>query len=251
MPATSAGWGPTMRSTRRSSSDSSPRAEPVSIRFTPAGPGGWRAIACLEPAYWGTCVDSRPRSFGTLCPMEMKAGRQRPRPPEASTVVAYDPTWPHLFRSMKERLQELLVGSEAVIEHVGSTAVPGLPAKPIVDIDVVVPSSPDIPDAVRRLESGGYICRGDLGIPGREAFDVPPDLPYHHLYAVAAGTKPHLDHVLLRDHLRSHPAATERYGRRKLEVAHLITAGDRQAYMAAKASIVEELLAVARREFAS
>ena len=151
---------------------------------------------------------------------------------------------------MKERLQALLVGSEVVIEHVGSTAVPGLAAKPIVDIDVVVPSSADIPDAVLRLESGGYIHRGDLGIPGREAFDVPPDLPYHHLYVVAAGTKPHLDHVLLRGHLRSHTDAAERYGRRKLEVAHLITES-RQAYMEAKASIVEELLAVARRDFAS
>ena len=123
--------------------------------------------------------------------MEMKAGRQWPRPPEASTVVAYDPAWPHFFRSMRERLQDLFVGSEALIEHVGSTAVPGLAAKPIVDIDVVVPSSPDIPDAVCRLESGGSIHRDDLGIPGREAFDVPPDLPYHHLYVVDAGTKPH------------------------------------------------------------
>jgi GrpB-like predicted nucleotidyltransferase (UPF0157 family) len=57
-------------------------------------------------------------------------------------------------------------------------------------------------------------------------------------------------HVLLRDHLRSHPDAAERYGQRKLEVAHLITGESRQAYMDAKASIVEELLATARREFA-
>ena len=183
--------------------------------------------------------------------MEMKAGRQRARPPEASTVVAYDAAWPVFFRSIKERLQALLVGSEAVIEHVGSTAVPGLAAKPIVDIDVVVASRADIPDAVRRLQSGGYIHRGDLGISGREAFDVPPELPYHHLYFVAAGRKPYLDHVLLHDHLRTHRDAAERYGRRKLEVAHLITVESRQAYMEAKASIVEELLSVARREFAS
>lgn len=182
--------------------------------------------------------------------MEMKGGRQRPRPPEANTVVAYDAAWPAFFTSIKERLQALLVGSEAVIEHVGSTAVPGLAAKPIVDIDVVVPSGGDIPDAVRRLESRGYIHCGDLGIPGREAFDVPPDMPYHHLYVVAAGTKPHLDHVLLRGYLRSHPHAAESYGQRKLQVAHLITAESRQAYMKAKASIIEELLAVARRESA-
>ena len=74
--------------------------------------------------------------------MKMKVARQRARPPEASTVVAYDPAWPHLFRSMRERLQDLLVGSDVLIEHVGSTAVPGLAAKPIVDIDVVVQSSP-------------------------------------------------------------------------------------------------------------
>ena len=109
--------------------------------------------------------------------MEMKAGRQRSRPPEASTVAAYDAAWPAFFRSMKERLQALLVGSEAVIEHVGSTAVPGLAAKPIVDIDVVVTSGADIPDAVRRLESGGYIHRGDFGIPGREAFKSRPICP--------------------------------------------------------------------------
>jgi GrpB-like predicted nucleotidyltransferase (UPF0157 family) len=183
--------------------------------------------------------------------MEMKAGRQRPRPPEASTVVAHDPAWAHLFRSLRERLRALLADSGAVIEHVGSTAVPGLAAKPIVDIDVVVPTTADIPDVVRRLESGGYINRGDLGIHGREAFDVPPDLPYHHLYVVAVRTKPHRDHVLLRDYLRTHPDAAERYGQRKLEVAHLISAGSRQAYVEAKASMVEELLAAARREFDS
>ncbi len=123
--------------------------------------------------------------------------------------MAYDAAWPAFFRFMKERLQVLLVGSGAVIEHVGSTAVPGLAAKPIIDIDVVVPSGADLPDAVRRLESGVHPPRRP-GIPGREAFDVPADLPYHHLYVVAAGTKPHLDHVLLRDYLRSHSDAAER-----------------------------------------
>ncbi len=129
--------------------------------------------------------------------------------------------------------------------------MPGLAAKPIVDIDVVVPSQDEIPDVVRRLASGGYVHRGDLGIAGREAFDVPPDSPYHHLYVVATGTKPYLDHVLLRDYLRGHPDAAERYGRRKLEVAHLITAESREAYMRAKAAIVEELLGIARRELES
>src|SRR5688500_3749321 len=107
--------------------------------------------------------------------MEMKAGRQGQRPPEANAVVAYDPVWAQLFESLREHLLDLLVGLDVGIEHVGSTAVPGLAAKPIVDIDVVVPSPEEISDVVRRLESGGYVHRGDLGIAGREAFDVPPD----------------------------------------------------------------------------
>jgi GrpB-like predicted nucleotidyltransferase (UPF0157 family) len=183
--------------------------------------------------------------------MEMKEGRQGQRPPEANTVVPYDPVWAHVFESLRERLLVLLAGVDVGIEHVGSTAVPGLAAKPIVDIDVVAPSEEEIPDVVHRLASGGYLHCGDLGIPGREAFDVPPDVPYHHLYVVAMGTKPHLDHVLLRDYLRGHPDAAERYGRRKLEVAHLITAESREAYMGAKAAIIEELLGTARRELAS
>ena len=135
--------------------------------------------------------------------MEMKAGRQGQRPPEANAVVAYDPVWAEVFQSLRERLVVLLAGLDVGIEHVGSTAVPGLAAKPIVDIDAVVPSQEEIPDVVRRLASGGYVHRGDLGIAGREAFDVPSDSPYHHLYVVATGTKPYFDHVLLRDYLRA------------------------------------------------
>lgn len=75
------------------------------------------------------------------------------------------------------------------VEHVGSTAVPGLAAKPVVDIDAVVPSAEDVPLAVERLERAGYRHEGDLGIPGREAFEPPADAPWHHLYVLAADSE--------------------------------------------------------------
>jgi GrpB-like predicted nucleotidyltransferase (UPF0157 family) len=115
-----------------------------------------------------------------------------------------------------------------------------------VDIDVVVEDLAELPDAIDRLEALGYVHQGDLGVVGREAFEAPHELPYHHLYVVVDGSTPHQDHILLRDYLRHHREAAERYAARKLEVAHLITDESRQAYLEAKASIIEELLVRAR-----
>lgn len=71
---------------------------------------------------------------------------------------------------MREELEQGVGDVAVAVEHVGSTAVPGLAAKPIIDLDVVVRSSDDVPTAVRLLESLGYRHEGDLGVPGREAF---------------------------------------------------------------------------------
>jgi GrpB-like predicted nucleotidyltransferase (UPF0157 family) len=142
-------------------------------------------------------------------------------------VVSYDPRWPLWFAEISAALEPYLVELPHVVEHVGSTAVPGLAAKPIIDVDVVVPS-PDLVPA---------------GIPGREAFELPPNVAhYHHLYVVVDGNKAHRDHVLLRDHLRADPVSRERYAARKRELAHLLTT-DRAAYVDGKGALVEELIA--------
>jgi GrpB-like predicted nucleotidyltransferase (UPF0157 family) len=172
----------------------------------------------------------------------------RARPPETNSVLPYDPSWPDRFAAIRDRLAPVLAGTRAAIEHVGSTAVSGLAAKPIIDIDVVVEHPADVPEAIERLTALGYVHRGDLGVAGREALDAPLDMPYHHLYVVAAGTKAHQDHVLFRDYLRRTPEAAARYAARKLEVAHLITEESRQEYLDAKAGVVEEILDLARRE---
>ncbi|MEV4267099.1 GrpB family protein [Kribbella sp. NPDC049584] len=158
-------------------------------------------------------------------------------------VVSYDPRWPLWFAEISAVLEPHLDELPHVIEHVGSTAVPGLAAKPIIDLDIVVPSAELVPTAIERLVAAGYRHEGDAGIPGREAFALPPDAArYHHLYVVVEGNKAHRDHVLLRDHLRTNAADRERYAARKRELAHLLTT-DRAAYVEGKGELVEELIA--------
>jgi GrpB-like predicted nucleotidyltransferase (UPF0157 family) len=97
-------------------------------------------------------------------------------------VCAYDPDWPGRFQSLRKRIADALGDMAAAIEHVGSTAVPGLAAKPIIDIDVLLASETMLPAAIERFASLGYIHRGNLGIPEREAFRAPANDPPHHLY---------------------------------------------------------------------
>lgn len=158
-------------------------------------------------------------------------------------VVEYDARWPLWFAEISAALEPYLDEFPHAIEHVGSTAVPGLAAKPIIDVDVVVPSESLVPAAISGLVAAGYRHEGDAGIPGREAFALPPDVAhYHHLYVVVEGNKAHRDHVLLRDHLRANAADRERYAARKRELAHLLTT-DRTAYVVGKGALVEEMIA--------
>ena len=157
-------------------------------------------------------------------------------------VVEYDDRWPRWFEELRAGLEPLLTGVPHVIEHVGSTAVPGLAAKPIIDVDVVVPSADQEKPAVAALAAGGYRHQGDLGISGREAFGLPVGVVrYHHLYVVVEGNEAHRDHVVLRELLRSDAGARERYAARKRELAPLL-ASDRAAYGERKSALIEELI---------
>jgi len=165
-------------------------------------------------------------------------------PPAPAKVVEYDPEWPERFARIRDRITPVLGTVEHRIEHVGSTAVPGLAAKPVIDVDVVV-AQPDVDLAVALLAALGYRHLGDLGIAGREALLPPADETYHHLYVVVDGSTALADHVDLRDYLVSHPAAAQRYARRKYALAHLLET-DRDEYVRQKGDLVEELLRRAR-----
>ena len=166
---------------------------------------------------------------------------------EPSDVVDYVAAWPQQFQQLRAHLEPVMAPLGATVEHVGSTAVAGLAAKPVIDVDVVVGDAAAVPRAVRALEALGHRHRGDLGIPGREAFTAVPGLPPYHLYLVVADSPAYQDHVDLRDYLRRHPADAERYAREKKRLAPLL-ATDREAYVEGKAWLVRELLATARGE---
>ena len=164
---------------------------------------------------------------------------------EAPVVVLdYDPAWGRTFEEIAAGIRPVLAAHWR-IEHVGSTAVVGLAAKPIIDLDVVVASADEVPAAVASLVELGYVHQGDQGIPGREAMRHPNPTPWHHLYVVVDRSPPYRDHVDLRDYLRQNPDAAQAYAAEKRRHAPLL-ATDRQAYQDAKAGVVETLLRDAR-----
>lgn len=163
-----------------------------------------------------------------------------------AVVVRYDNQWPEQFAALRCRVDAAVSAIAHETIHVGSTAVPGLAAKPIIDLDVVVPGRSLVAPAITALAAAGWRHRGDLGIPGREAFEPVPDPAYHHLYLVVADSPAHRDHLDLRDYLRTHPAECERYAALKRQLAPLLPAG-RDAYVTGKAGLVTELLKRARQ----
>jgi GrpB-like predicted nucleotidyltransferase (UPF0157 family) len=134
-------------------------------------------------------------------------------------VVDYDPAWPAIFASIRDRVAPALAGIAIAIEHVGSTSVPGLAAKPVIDIDVVVEDPTAVPAAIAALESLGYRHLGTLGIPDREAFRRPSGTEPHSLYVCPVGGQGLRNHLALRAHLRAHPEAVAAYGALKRRLA--------------------------------
>jgi GrpB-like predicted nucleotidyltransferase (UPF0157 family) len=165
-------------------------------------------------------------------------------------VVDHDPEWRRWFERLRDRIWPAIDDIALRIDHVGSTAVPGLAAKPIIDLDVVVASEDLVQPMIERLAAAGYRWRGNLGIPGREAFEPTrpdDDAPRHHLYLVVENNRAHLDHWLFRDHLRVDGDARRRYGELKRRNA-AIAGDDVELYLAAKAAFVAEHLTRARAE---
>jgi GrpB-like predicted nucleotidyltransferase (UPF0157 family) len=161
-------------------------------------------------------------------------------------IVDYDPSWPSTFEQLRDRLAAALGRLAVAIEHVGSTAVPGLAAKPIIDLDVVIADRGDLPAVIQRLRPLGYRLEGDLGVPGREAFTTPAGAPPHHLYVCAVGT-PALDrHLALRDALRGDSDLAAAYSDLKRALAARLT-HDRKAYTEAKSAFIEQVLAAPPR----
>lgn len=156
-------------------------------------------------------------------------------------VVDYDPDWPATFEMLRDRIWLHVSHAADRIEHVGSTSVPGLAAKPIIDMTIVAADEASLQQVIDALAAAGYEHKGDLGIAGREAFAQPADLPDHHLYACVEGALALRNHLAVRDQLRSDPTKAMAYGMLKKQLASKPKI-DIDSYIAGKSALLQALL---------
>lgn len=158
------------------------------------------------------------------------------------TVVPYNEAWKSDFEKIRNEIKDVLGDLILGIEHVGSTSVEGLSAKPCIDIDLIIEDY-GIFDAVAcKLETIGYIHEGNLGIKDREAFHYSnkPHLQKHHLYVCPQHSEELHRHITFRNFLRSHPEAAKKYGSVK-ETAAKLFPNDIDKYIEYKSPCIAEL----------
>ena len=155
-------------------------------------------------------------------------------------VVEYDKEWPQDFLKIKTELQKAITVMSN-IQHVGSTSIPGMKAKPIIDIDVGLENWSDFEAVKRALAEIGYEHEGDRGITGREAFcrngkthNEILDGIDHHLYVCSIDNEEYKRHILFRDYLRSHDEARDRYNQIKEEILTKVGSENRAGYVQMK-----------------
>ena len=169
---------------------------------------------------------------------------------EVTLVQQYNPEWPSWFLQLHALLGRTLAGHFYAIEHFGSTSVPGMVAKPIIDVYVVAREG-EFKRIKAFLAPLGYEHEGDLGIPTREAFrlngPLADVLPRHHLY-VCEGVTDDLRRVrAFRDYLIAHVEARERLSEHKWQLAQQVD-NDLEGYIEGKSAMVQEILAAALAE---
>ena len=160
------------------------------------------------------------------------------------TVLPYDSAWKTAFEEIRKEIEEAVGDLIVGMEHVGSTSVEGMSAKPCIDLDVIIPDYTVFDNVVDRLKVIGYFHEGDLGIPGREAFRYSgkPHLQNHHLYVCPKDSVELHRHITFRNFLRNHPEAVKKYSAVKETAARLFP-DDIDRYMAYKAPCIQELYA--------
>jgi len=158
-------------------------------------------------------------------------------------VVAPHAEWHELYKRHRRALLERVGHLVVDVQHVGSTAVPGLDAKPILDIAVAVSSTEVISQLERPLDELGYIYRGDAGANGGRLFvkESAPDVRTHHLHVVDADDPQWREWLLFRDKLRTDEALRARYAALKKDLQERF-AEDRRGYTEAKTEFIRRLV---------
>ncbi|WP_035566625.1 GrpB family protein [Hymenobacter sp. IS2118] len=163
-------------------------------------------------------------------------------------LVPHNPRWDHDFTQEAVAIRHALGDNMEAIHHVGSTAVPGMLAKPVIDVLCVVTSLAAVDAAVPRIQALGYTAKGEYGLAGRHYFQKKDahGVRSHHVHVYGTGADPIERHLAFRDFLRAHPAAAARYSAvKKMALTSLPLT--RQAYQDWKAPFILATLAEAMR----
>jgi GrpB-like predicted nucleotidyltransferase (UPF0157 family) len=168
--------------------------------------------------------------------------------PGTVAIAGYADEWAVLFEQEKQRLQKAIGAHALAIEHVGSTSVPGLAAKPIIDIAVAVASLDKVNDCVAPLAELGYNYKGEYGLAGRHYFNK-GNPRTHHLHMVLPTSSHWRNHLLFRNYLRRHPETVAEYAQLKRRLAAQFQF-DTERYTDSKAPFISGVLEAARQEFA-
>lgn len=159
------------------------------------------------------------------------------------TIESYDPNWPDRYEQERAAIAQAIGPHIANIEHVGSTSIPGLAAKPIIDIGISLNIYPLPSEAIAAMEGLGYEHMGEYGISGRHYFRKGAPRSYH-VHAYSPGNVEWEAHILFRDYLRAHPQAARKYEQLKRTLAAHHTDGN--AYAEDKTHFVKGTLTKAR-----
>jgi len=157
-------------------------------------------------------------------------------------LALYDPTWPLEFEAERDRIARACADEELEIklEHIGSTAIPGLSAKPIIDIVAGRPPRAQLAPYIAVMRQLGYEHKGAYGVPGREYFrrGAPRS---HHVHMVSWTSKFWREHLAFRDYLLSHPETAREYETLKRDLA-AHSGEDHNVYTSGKTAFVKRIL---------
>ncbi|MEV6305515.1 GrpB family protein [Actinoplanes sp. NPDC051861] len=181
--------------------------------------------------------DVMQRFHGTPAQMAGALVREPPNGWRTLAIEDYDPAWADRYATVAASLREVLGGLVIEVDHVGSTAVPGLPAKPIIDIDLSVADADDEASYLPRLEGAGYwlVLREPWWHGHRMLVDAAEDV---HLHIWPHGAPETVRHRLFRDWLRTHPEDRDLYGSTKRRLAGEVSRAD---YTLAKSDVIDDI----------
>jgi len=155
-------------------------------------------------------------------------------------IVPYQTDWPRLYEQEKQRIIAAIGAHVLLVQHVGSTAIPGMPSKPIIDIGIAVHKFEEAQVCISPMQALGYEYKGEFGIPRRHYF-IKGEPRTHHVHMVEKDSDDWQNMILFRDHLRAHPDAARDYADLKRRLASEYCT-DRGRYTNEKSPFIQKVL---------